>query len=323
MKVYQCTPRNQNEVIAELLASIEEDPSTLIFGFEWNRPDPRCPLAFNFNAQHEKGMFLGSCVTEVLSYLYLNQLHLFERDRQIIAVTSRLDADALAAIALFERFLEKGELNWDLIRQNVMVIHDADCYSSSSTPWVPASLFTRGFLSSSAGPVAALADSNSLSVEEKVRYMDGFLHGRKLPIQCYEEYDSMVHRMQDMLFSNDGRFSRRFYRDSIAYVQLPGEFGRLGASLGYAIAPVVVVEILDFVGPYRNVAPYRKFSLFSWNSSDKTLTAAYAFLSTLEEGWNGGPHAGGSPEGVSSRISTEDVLDAVYRHCFCAQSVTA
>ena len=89
----------------------------------------------------------------------------------------------------------------------------------------------------------------------------------------------------------------------IAIVATP----RMGApAVGYRHRPVVVCEGL--------VQGKRKFSVCQWDGSHADLGAALAELATLEAGWGGSPTIGGSPQGVGSTLTIEQVVEVVANH---------
>jgi hypothetical protein len=92
---------------------------------------------------------------------------------------------------------------------------------------------------------------------------------------------------------------------------------RFATALGYESAPVVVA-----MNPKMPVDPkdpskgsYRKFTVCRYDSHVPCdLPAALAELQQLEPGWGGRGDIFGSPQGVSSNLSLEQVLEVVSRH---------
>jgi len=88
---------------------------------------------------------------------------------------------------------------------------------------------------------------------------------------------------------------------------------RLAMRLGYTAAPVVVAT--NPVFRFGGGDPHRKHTIARWNSQvpmdwDGLLTDLVA----REPGWGGSTSIIGSPQGVASGLTTDDVADLVERH---------
>lgn len=87
---------------------------------------------------------------------------------------------------------------------------------------------------------------------------------------------------------------------------------RAATSVGYSLAPVVVALNPSFrQGPGD---PYKKFTICAFEAKFADIKSALAELATLEAGWGGSPTIGGSPQGVSSQLTTEQVVAVVEKH---------
>ena len=85
----------------------------------------------------------------------------------------------------------------------------------------------------------------------------------------------------------------------------------LGAlDIGYHLAPVVVATNPEMRGPG---GPHRKHTVCQWQAGHVDLRAAVMALNAAEEecggtpGWGGSATIIGSPQGVSSTLSNDDV----------------
>ena len=58
----------------------------------------------------------------------------------------------------------------------------------------------------------------------------------------------------------------------------------------------------------------KNFFLFLFGAWGFYIKSALAELAALEPGWGGSPTIGGSPQGVSSLLTTEQVVEVVARH---------
>ena len=70
---------------------------------------------------------------------------------------------------------------------------------------------------------------------------------------------------------------------------------------------------VDFKDPSKGT--HKKFTVCRYDSHVPCdLPAALAELQSLEEGWGGRGDIFGSPQGVSSKLSLEQVLEVVKKH---------
>lgn len=79
-----------------------------------------------------------------------------------------------------------------------------------------------------------------------------------------------------------------------------------------ALAPVVIA--LNPAFQFGNTDPVRKFTVCQFKPNYVNLPAVFAELSEKEPGWGGTPTIGGSPQGVSSALSIDEVAEVVRKH---------
>lgn len=87
---------------------------------------------------------------------------------------------------------------------------------------------------------------------------------------------------------------------------------RAATSVGYSLAPVVVALNPEF--RLRGGEPHKKFTVCQFAGGYVDLKAVLAELNELEQGWGGSPTIGGSPQGVSSRLTIDEVVAVVEKH---------
>ena len=87
---------------------------------------------------------------------------------------------------------------------------------------------------------------------------------------------------------------------------------RAATTVGYALAPVVIA--LNPAFRLGGGEPHRKFTICSFEERFVNIKAALAELSALEPGWGGSPTIGGSPQGVSSKLTPNTVEEVIDRH---------
>ncbi len=97
--------------------------------------------------------------------------------------------------------------------------------------------------------------------------------------------------------------------ENIAYVE---SSHRAGTSLGYSQAPVVIV-----FNPLFKQNPgeaYKKYTICQYDGSWVDLVAVKNELEKLEKGWGGSPTIIGSPQGKSSELAPEKIIEIVQKN---------
>ena len=102
-------------------------------------------------------------------------------------------------------------------------------------------------------------------------------------------------------------------RDGIAVVK---STHRAATTVGYSLAEVAVLQNPQFgFGPGPKV---NKFTVCQFEAGSVNLKKVFDELSQLEPGWGGAKDEtstiGGSPQGVSSQLSIDQVVDVVRKH---------
>ncbi|MEA3463777.1 MAG: hypothetical protein U9R14_01750 [Patescibacteria group bacterium] len=87
---------------------------------------------------------------------------------------------------------------------------------------------------------------------------------------------------------------------------------RAATSIGYCMSPVVVALNPEF--RFQGGEPHKKFTICQFTPGYVDLKAVLAELAGLEQGWGGSPIIGGSPQGVSSTLTIEQVVEVVAKH---------
>ena len=87
---------------------------------------------------------------------------------------------------------------------------------------------------------------------------------------------------------------------------------RAATTVGYHLAPVVVALNPEF--RFQGGESHRKFTVCQFTADYVDLRSALVELAELEPGWGGSPPIGGSPQGVSSALTTDQVVEVVIRH---------
>jgi hypothetical protein len=87
---------------------------------------------------------------------------------------------------------------------------------------------------------------------------------------------------------------------------------RAATMIGYHSAPVVVA--LNPAFRFGGGEPHRKFTVCQYVAGYVDLKAVAAELASFETGWGGSPTIIGSPQGVGSTLTIDDVVSVVERH---------
>ncbi len=123
-------------------------------------------------------------------------------------------------------------------------------------------------------------------------------------------YINMVENERDTLIEalNDGTIEYS-ENNGIAVVK---SSHRAAMMVGYSLAPVVVALNPEF--GFGDAEKVKKFTVAQYRAGYVDLKSVFADLSELESGWGGSPTIGGSPQGVSSQLTIDQVVAVVERH---------
>lgn len=146
---------------------------------------------------------------------------------------------------------------------------------------------------------------HTLALEERVARMRGWLlSGEFEGIAGYQERALVEARAA--LADLDVQV-----RDGIAVVV---GTHRLAMSIGYRCAPVVVATNPAF--RWQGGEPHVKHTVARWSSSAVAVDWAGMLdaLQGVEPGWGGSASIVGSPQGIASRLTTDQVVEIVARH---------
>lgn len=221
-------------------------------------------------------------------------------------VTVRPDLDALGSMALLT-LLGRGEaLSADGLAR-VAAISTADRFVRG--PWpgprpLPTTIDDFGD-ESPLGAVAALASDRSRDLEARVVGLAAWLSEGTEPAYHRADVRSLrrktlvrLERGLDMVELAAGGCIAVVRAQSAAALQL-----------GYCLAPVVVAENMAFGTP-----SHRKLTIAQYDAGHVDLRAVTAELCRLESGWGGSVTIAGSPQGRSSSLPLDLVIEIVERY---------
>lgn len=216
-----------------------------------------------------------------------------------VIATVRADADSLGVMALLSLRAEGVKIE-DEILDRVRLIAEAD---KGHSEWSPLS----GDHSATVfDGLKAEVMNFRRPLEERVALMRDFLitgdfAGSETARAAVEkDRRETVGLLEEVTTSPSGR---------VAVIMTASRFG---VSAAYTAAPVVVAVNPSF--SFGGGDPHRKVTICQARPGLVELKAVFAALSETEPGWGGSPTVGGSPQGVSSVIPTEEILRVVEEH---------
>ncbi len=273
----------------------------------------RCTLG-NIDPQHTQGRNYAA-IEDVLGVV-------LPPDGATLA-TVRADLDSVGAMAVLAMRAEMGQEEFDSLPMEVVLrlqqVATADKFARGGYPG-PKALPTmdnpwpeESASAESSRPLAAIAAAVvdfKVSLAERVETMKKWL----LTGEETAQYRAVVERERtDMVRAlGDGTIRAKRVECAIGAVALVESTHRAATVVGYSLAPVVVALNPSFkLGAGE---PHRKFTICAYTAQNADIKSALAELAKLEPGWGGSPTIGGSPQGVSSTLTVEQVVEVVARH---------
>jgi len=296
-------PRNIPAAI-EANDKIFADP---VYGVEVTVPALAKRCTFNLDPQHTGGDANRAAIEDALT----TEL---PTDGSTLA-TVRADLDAIGTMAIFN-LRAKGE-SLKSAMERIEMVATADKFArggysgprplpTRSNPWDESSATAE-----SSRPLAAIAAAVmdfKVLLTDRVTTMEKWLLTGEEPqqyrTQVEKERLDMITAMETGQIKSETRSDGR-----IAVVE---STHRAATSVGYSLAPVVVALNPSFKqGPGD---PNKKFTICAFEAKFADIKSALAELATLEAGWGGSPTIGGSPQGVSSTLTIDQVVEVVAKH---------
>src|SRR3989344_2789565 len=278
-----------------------------VYGIEVTVPALAKRCTFNLDPQHTGGDANRAAIEDALT----TEL---PTEGSTLA-TVRADLDAIGTMAIFNLRVKGESLESAMDRINMVATADKFArggYSgpkplpTRSNPWDESSATAE-----SSRPLAAIAaaiiDFN-VPMSDRVSTMEQWLLTGDEPAQYRTQVEKerldMITAMETGQIKSETRSDGR-----IAVVE---STHRAATSVGYSLAPVVVALNPSFKqGPSE---PHKKFTICAFEAKFADIKSALAELATLETGWGGSPTIGGSPQGVSSTLTIDQVVEVVAKH---------
>lgn len=266
----------------------------------------RCELG-NLDPQHAGGDATRAAIDDALTAE-------LPADGSTLA-TVRPDLDAVGAMAILHLRKRGYGVYGDLL-DRAAIIAAADKFAHGG--WAPRPLPTREnpwpttqVAASDSGSLAAIAAAMAdfkVPIADRVAMMERWLLTGDEP----GEYRSIVERERADLIAALESGAIKVETTTHGKIAVVESTHRAATSVGYSMAPVVVA--LNPTFQFQGGAPHRKFTVCAFEAQHADIRSALAELATLEAGWGGSPTIGGSPQGVSSALTTDQVVEVVTRH---------
>ncbi|MFZ1458887.1 MAG: hypothetical protein WAT17_03325, partial [Candidatus Saccharimonadales bacterium] len=212
----------------------------------------------------------------------------------------RADADSVGAMAVLAMRARGETAIAGEVMERINIIAAAD---KGHSEWSPAAGFTPA---NELDAVKVVAGDHHRSLEERVNMIREYLgwgrfYGTHEVLEVINlERQEAVGLVEEVTTSSTGR---------VAVITTDSRFG---LSAAYTVADVVVAVAPTF--RFNGGEPHRKVTVCQARPGLLDLKAVFAALGEIEPGWGGSPTIGGSPQGISSVISTDEIVRIVEEH---------
>lgn len=267
----------------------------------------RCNLG-NIDPQHGVG---GTVDTAAIEVAVAHQLP----PENAVLVTVRPDLDSVGAMAVMA-IRARGE-SLEPAMDRIRRVADSDKFAKGGWPGVrelpsannlwPEAVASIESSSQLAAIAAAVADFK-VALAERVAIMEKWLLTGEEPSSYRIKVDAERTEMVRAL--DAGEIQHQVVCNGrVAVVE---SAHRAATMVGYALAPVVVAVNPSFrLGGGES---HRKITICAFTAQYADIKSALVELGKLEAGWGGSPTIGGSPQGVSTNLSTDQVVEVVARY---------
>lgn len=274
-----------------------------VLGVEMTLPKylEKCTLG-NIDPQHSEGDITRAAIDDAVNFPLPPKGAMF--------VTVRPDLDAFGAMAVLSLRQKGAEIN-DEILSRIHRVSQSDIFANGD--WEPRSLPTvghpdHGIKNSELAAVAAEISDFKKSSGDRLKAMEQWLETGKEDIAYRQQVINNNLEIAKALES--GAITHRLSDDG--KIAIVNSTHRGGVEIGYCLAPMVIATNPQF--SMGGSAPFVKHTVCQYKLGYIDMPAVLAELKQIEEGWGGSPTIIGSPQGVSSRISQDELLQIVERH---------
>jgi hypothetical protein len=154
---------------------------------------------------------------------------------------------------------------------------------------------------------AAIMDFK-IPVAERVKLMEEWLESGNEPVVYRERVEKDREQLVEMLEKGDIKY-QTVHDGKLSLVT---STNIAGTTVGYSLSPVTAVTNPSF--SFQGNEPIVKHTVCQFKLGYVDLPAVLSELNEVEPGWGGSPTIIGSPQGVSSKITPEQLSEIIGRH---------
>lgn len=284
------------EVNERLFASVKAG----VLGIEMTLPEfaDKCNLG-NIDPQHTDKDVTTAAIDVAVNFNL--------PPKEALMVTVRPDLDAFGSMAILS-LRQKGVMLSPEIIDRVKTVSEADRFARGG--WTgQKSLPTRENIwpneTQSLAVLGKMVNDTKISVGQRIALLERWLETGEEPNEYKEK--ALKERMEMIDALERGKI--------IAFIESKY---RSATNIGYASAPIVIALNPSFsqVGS----EPYKKYTICQFAPGYVDMLAVAEELNGLEKGWGGSPAIIGSPQGVSSILSAEQIIGIVKKYLIRAEA---
>lgn len=231
-----------------------------------------------------------------------------------VLVTVRADLDSVGTMAILAIRARDGQFSAGAVAR-IIKVANADKFArggwvgpkplpTPENPW-PEQNAGASDTRDLAAIAAAVADFK-VGINERVTMMEQWLMTGEEPAAYREQVEK---ERRDMITALESGAITHRTEGKIAIVV---STHRSATMVGYSLAPIVVALNPEF--SFQGGPKHAKFTVSQYEAGYLDLKAAFGELSRVEAGWGGSPTVGGSPQGVNSTLTMDQVVDVVSKH---------
>ena len=230
-------------------------------------------------------------------------------------VTVRADLDSLGSMALLKYRASGSEVTPEMLAR-IEAIAKKDKFARGDWPGKselpskenPYPTYRGSQEDKILSPINARTMDFKIPVADRIKSMEEYLVQGTEPSGYREKVEAERTQMIEALETGAIKVEV-VANDNVAYV----ESSHLsGIALGYSQAPIVVA--LNPTFKQGQGEAYKKYTICQFDDTWIDLVAVKNELAQLENGWGGSPTIIGSPQGKSSEIPQEKIIEIVEKH---------
>jgi hypothetical protein len=286
-----------------------------VYGIEVTVPALAARCVYNLDPQHSGGD-AGTAAIEAALTAELPAVG-------ATLATVRADLDAVGAMVVFAIRAEGVTLSPEM-RARILAVAAADKFARGNwpgqlplptreNPW-PSSGSAEG--TRELATMAAIVSDFKVPFRDRVGVMiNWLLEGEELKNwilygEGWRVYRDRVEKERlDLIAAIEAGEVKTTRFNNITAVETTH---RAATMIGYHLAPVVVA--LNPAFRFGGGEPHRKFTVCQYTAGYVDLKAVVAELASMEDGWGGSSTIIGSPQGVGSTLTIDDVVRMVEKH---------